>query len=46
MCSGTEAATNGETTVEELLALRRAGIDAVILNDPRLALAANAQALD
>lgn len=46
MCSGTAAATNGEATVAELLALRRAGIDAVILNDPRLALTANAQALD
>ena len=46
MCSGPAQTANGETTVEELLVLRRAGIDAVILNDPRLALAANALALD
>ncbi len=46
MCSGTEASTNGETTVEALLELRWAGIAAVILNDPRLALAANTASLD
>ncbi len=42
MCGAPGRGDVGETTVPELLAYRRAGIAGVILNDPRLALAANA----
>lgn len=43
MCGSPTRGGVGETTVETLLDYRRRSIDAVILNDPRLALTANAQ---
>jgi glycerophosphoryl diester phosphodiesterase len=43
MCGAPGRGDVGETTVPELLAYRRAGITGVILNDPRLALEANAR---
>ncbi len=46
MCVGATPETVGETTTPELLAQRRAGVAATILNDPRLVLAANATAPD
>ena len=42
MCGSPSRGDVGETTVPELMALRRAGIAAVLLNDPRLGVAANA----
>ncbi|HEY8600737.1 MAG TPA: hypothetical protein VIL85_20035 [Thermomicrobiales bacterium] len=41
MCGSPAAGDVGETTVPALLDYRQRGIDAVILNDPRVALAAN-----
>jgi len=46
VCVGATPESVGETTLPDLLAQRRAGVAATILNDPRLALAANAAALD
>ncbi len=46
MCVGATPETVGETTPAALLAQRRAGVAATILNDPRLAIAANAAALE
>jgi glycerophosphoryl diester phosphodiesterase len=43
MCGAPAVGSVGETTVAELVAYRRIGIAGVILNDPRLALAANAE---
>ena len=43
MCGSPGRGDVGETTVPELLAYRRAGVAGVILNDPRLALEANAR---
>ena len=45
MCGGPSRGDVGETTVPELLAYRRRGIDAVLLNDPRLAIEANSRDL-
>ncbi len=41
MCGQPALGTVGETTVAELCHYRQLGIDAVLLNDPRLAIAAN-----
>lgn len=45
MCGGPARGDVGEATLPELLDYRRRGLDAVILNDPRLAIAANASEL-
>jgi hypothetical protein len=41
MCGGPSRGDVGETTLTDLLTYRRDGLTGVILNDPRLALAAN-----
>lgn len=46
MCGGPAHGDVGETTLAELLDYRRCGLDAVLLNDPRLAITANAIELD
>ena len=42
MCGAPAHGEVGETTLPELVALRRAGVAAALLNDPRLGIAANA----
>lgn len=46
MCGGASRGDVGETTLPDLLDYRRHRFDGAILNDPRLALAANATSLD
>ena len=46
MCGSPSRGDVGETTLPDLLDYRRHGFDGAILNDPRLALAANATILD
>jgi hypothetical protein len=42
MCGAPSRGDVGETTVDDVIGYRRRGVAGVILNDPRLALAANA----